>query len=89
MTEQRKEKLLFDVAKQFADSSTPMNHDWLVENDVTLDECGDLCGILAGIIGGYVKSPKHIKLAVLASYAVDSKLLAETVVRIMEGKTRR
>lgn len=73
-----------DVAQQFENASSPMHHEWLVENHVTLDECGALCDKLAAIIKGYLQSPHRIQLAVLACSAVDEPEMAEHIVHVME-----
>lgn len=86
MTKQRKEKLLMDVAKQFEDAASPMNHEWLCDNNVTLDECGALMDNLAAIIRGYLQAPERVQLAILACSAADGKELAESIVYVMERK---
>lgn len=84
MTKQRKEKLLMDVAKQFEEAMTPMHHEWLVENNVKLDECGDICDSIALIIRGYLQAPERIQMALLACSAVDGKEMADYLVNVMD-----
>lgn len=75
-----------DVAKQFEDAASPMHHEWLVENNVTLDECGALCDNLAAIVRGYVQAPERIQLAVLACSCMPDEKMAEHVVHVMDRK---
>jgi hypothetical protein len=84
MTKQRKEKLLMEVAEQFENAASPMNHEWLCDNNVTLDECGALMDNLAAIIRGYLQAPERIQLAILACSAMPDKAMAENVVHIMD-----
>lgn len=86
MTKERKEKLLLEIAAQLDDGQTPMNHEWLVRNQITLDECGAFCDLLALIVRGYAQAPERIQLMIMACSVVDSKKLAEGVVYVMERK---
>lgn len=69
--DKRRSKLLLDVASQFETASTPMNHTWLAENDVSLDECGNICDQLAGIIKGFAQAPQELRTLILVCSAAD------------------
>lgn len=66
----RANKLLLDAAKALANGADPFNHDWLVENNVTLDECMSLSERMAIILKGFLGSDKDEQMNLLAIGAV-------------------
>lgn len=87
MTKERQNRLLMEVAQQFENGSTPMHHEWLVENNVTLDECGALADRLGLIIRGFLQSPDHIQLAIWAcSCMPDAGAAAEHLVAVLDHR---
>lgn len=66
----RSNKLLLDAAKALEKGGDPFSHDWLVENEVTLDECMSLSERMAIILKGFLGSDKDEQLNLLAVGAV-------------------
>jgi hypothetical protein len=80
-SENRSDRLVREIADQFANASTPMSGEWLSDNNVTLDECGALCDRVAMIIKGFLNSPKDTQLTILAWACADDKQLAGMIAR--------
>lgn len=78
--DKRRRKLLTDVASQFENASTPMNGQWLEENNVSLDECGNLCDQLGGIIKGFANAPREIRTLILICSAADDPEQAKMMI---------
>lgn len=76
----RRIKLLTDIASQFHNASTPMNHEWLSENNVSLDECGALCDQLSGIIKGFANAPQELRTLILVCSAADDPGQAQMMI---------
>lgn len=80
----RTEKLLLSIANDLEDGRCAMNHEWLVENEVTADECCALADKMAALLRGWVQSPDRIQMTVLACSVMDSRAMGETVTHVME-----
>lgn len=80
----RTDKLLLDVADQFKNASTPIYPEWLQENNVALDELGDLCDQLSTIIRGFIKAPRRVQQQICVCSAAESKEQAEMLVSTLE-----
>ena len=55
----RQDELLHGIVKNLEQCMDPMHHEWLLENDVTLDEVYDLCQIMAGAIAFFMAFKKE------------------------------
>ena len=63
---ERMRLLLEKAAAEFERGSDPFNSDFLSDNGITLDECGDLSSAIASIIQGYLSMPKEERVKFLA-----------------------
>ena len=57
----RQEELLKAAAEAFDDGRDPFVHEWLLEHNVTSDECMALSSVIGTILHGYLASPKQVK----------------------------
>ncbi len=57
----RQEELIKAAAEAFDDGRDPFAHEWLVEHNVTSDECMALSSVIGTILHGYLASPKPVK----------------------------
>lgn len=69
-TFKRHQDLLLKMAKAFEAGSDPFNHEFLVENKVTADECFKLSDQIGTIIKGFLGSKKDDQILLLAIGAV-------------------
>jgi hypothetical protein len=77
----RQEGLLRKAADAFGEVRDPFAHDWLSENQVTLDECMTLSEQIGVIIYGYLAVPKEVRNRVsLAGACAAAGLPAEVTV---------
>jgi hypothetical protein len=67
---ERRNKLLYDAAQALEKGSDPFNHEWLVANQVTADECFGLSEQMSLIIKGFLGSSKDDQVKILAVGAV-------------------
>jgi len=66
----RHNALLLKMAQAFEDGADPFNHEFLVENNVTADECFALSSQIGTIIKGYMGSDQDDRVLLLAIGAV-------------------
>ncbi len=59
----RQEQLIKAAAIAFDNGSDPFVHEWLLEHEVTADECMDLSSVIGTILQGYLVSPEEVKLS--------------------------
>ena len=87
----RQEQLIKAAAEAFGDGRDPFVHEWLLEHEVTADECMDLSSVIGTILHGYLASPKQVKHLVVLRGAVTSagmpKDVVESVVASQELRT--
>ena len=57
----RQEQLIKAAAEAFDDGRDPFVHEWLLEHNVTSDECMALSSVIGTILHGYLASPKPVK----------------------------
>ena len=57
----RQEELIKAAAEAFDDGCDPFVHEWLLEHEVTSDECMALSSVIGTILHGYLASPKQVK----------------------------
>lgn len=63
MLTKRAKELLFSLAESLDDGQSPLNHDWLVEHHVTLDECYQLAGYMAAMVRVLCKATPKVQAA--------------------------
>ncbi|KKL03736.1 hypothetical protein LCGC14_2623110 [marine sediment metagenome] len=59
----RQEQLIKAAAVAFDNGCSPFVHEWLLEHEVTADECMELSSVIGTILQGYLVSPKEVKLS--------------------------
>lgn len=69
----RLDELVSKVAFDFTDGRTPMSHEFLVENEVTADECLDLMMRVGNILDGYLKTPLQLRLLIQVTGVLDEE----------------
>ena len=82
---ERMRQLLLGAAKRFGELSSPFEGNWLAENSVTLDECGDLSEAIAAAIKFYVVLPSDERLTFELKRAVSESELPEDIKRYMNA----
>lgn len=66
-----------------------MHHDWLVENDVTMTECGNISYKAGDIIKGFCFLPEDYQEYVLVASAASDKKEAELLIKCLETSNRK
>ena len=83
---QRTKELLTAAAGAFAETRSPFENAWLVEHEVTLDECVNLSDEIARAIRIYVNAPDDVRLRnSFRDTMVESGVHAEVVEHAMDG----
>jgi hypothetical protein len=90
----RSKALLSKAADALSELRDPFSTDWLVENEVTLDECGDLSEHIGTIIKGYLAAPSDVRERVALAGAfsgssVDPKIAAVADNSLVMSQTAR
>ena len=67
----RMDELVLAVAADLSDGRVPLSHEFLVEHQVTADECIDLTNKLGNILAGYVKAPSQAKALIMVTGVLD------------------
>jgi len=78
--DQRRRQLLLDTANHFSEGTPAINHEWLVKNEINIDEMGQLCEQLGGIIRGFANAPKELRTLILICSAADDPDQAQMMV---------
>ena len=80
----RQEQLIKAAAIAFDNGSDPFVHEWLLEHEVTADECMALSSVIGTVLQGYLVSPKEVKLSLgfrgaLAAAGTPSEVIEAAV----------
>lgn len=78
--DQRTRTLLLDTGNHFENGVPPLNHDWLVENDVGIDEMTQLGTVLGSVIKGYANAPQELRTLILLCGTADDPGQAQMMI---------
>jgi hypothetical protein len=76
----RLRSLLLKAAADMKRGVPPLQHEFLVNNNVTIYEANDLCDLLAAAIGGFAKAPVKVQAQIIVASASSSRKQAEAVI---------
>lgn len=79
MSENRRDYLLREAAKAFDQLIDPFSHAWLMEHEVSADECTALSDGIAAILFGYLVADQEVRDAIMRAYG--SRALGELLLR--------
>ena len=79
MTSARMSQLLREAAKCFDEASSPFSTEWLIENNVSADECIDLSSLIGSAIRVYLEIPKDQRASIVMKQAISEMDIPESM----------